>query len=61
MRGTIVSRFARAGHDAEQVVALEVADVDAALAFYRRVMASDDGGRHGTQMAFSNLGIGRPP
>ncbi len=37
-------------------VALEVADVDAALAFYGRLMAFDDGGRHGTQMAFLDAG-----
>jgi lactoylglutathione lyase len=37
-------------------VALEVADVDAALAFYGGLMAFDDGGRHGTQMAFLDAG-----
>jgi len=37
-------------------VALEVGDVEAALAFYSRLMAFDDGGRHGTQMAFLDAG-----
>lgn len=37
-------------------VALEVGDVDAALAFYSRLMAFDDGGRHGAQMAFLDAG-----
>jgi lactoylglutathione lyase len=37
-------------------VALEVADVDAALAFYGDLMAFDDGGRHGTEMAFLDAG-----
>ena len=37
-------------------VALEVADVDAALAFYGRLMAFEDGGRHGAEMAFLDAG-----
>jgi len=37
-------------------VALEVDDVDAALAFYRRLMAFDPGGRHGARMAFLDAG-----
>jgi lactoylglutathione lyase len=37
-------------------VALEVGDVDAALAFYGRLMAFDPGGRHGAQMAFLDAG-----
>jgi lactoylglutathione lyase len=37
-------------------VALEVDDVDAALAFYGRLMAFEDGGRHGTEMAFLDAG-----
>jgi extradiol dioxygenase family protein len=37
-------------------VALEVADVDAALAFYGSLMAFEDGGRHGAEMAFLDAG-----
>ena len=37
-------------------VALEVDDVDAARAFYGRLMAFEDGGRHGTEMAFLDAG-----
>ena len=37
-------------------VALEVADVDAALAFYGDLMTFDDGGRHGAEMAFLDAG-----
>jgi lactoylglutathione lyase len=37
-------------------VALEVTDVDAALAFYGDLMAFEDGGRHGTEMAFLDAG-----
>jgi lactoylglutathione lyase len=37
-------------------VALEVADVDAALAFYGGLMAFEDGGRHGTETAFLDAG-----
>jgi lactoylglutathione lyase len=37
-------------------VTLEVADVDAALAFYGGLMAFEDGGRHGTEMAFLDAG-----
>jgi len=37
-------------------VALEVGDVDAALAYYGRLMAFDPGGRHGAEMAFLDAG-----
>jgi len=37
-------------------VALEVDDVDAALAFYARLMTFEDGGRHGADMAFLDAG-----
>ena len=37
-------------------VALEVGDVEAALAFYGRLMTFEDGGRHGAEMAFLDAG-----
>ena len=37
-------------------IALEVDDVDAALAFYGSLMAFDLGGRHGARMAFLDAG-----
>ena len=37
-------------------VALEVDDVDAALALYGRLMTFEDGGRHGADMAFLDAG-----
>jgi lactoylglutathione lyase len=37
-------------------VALEVADVDAALQFYGGLMTFEDGGRHGAEMAFLDAG-----
>jgi lactoylglutathione lyase len=52
----IASERARARFLGLNHVALEVGDVDAALGFYGRLMAFEDGGRHGAQMAFLDAG-----